>query len=128
MTDSTAPVFKTLDDFDVAGRRVLLRADLNVPMQDGTVSDATRLDRLAPTIAELADKGARVVVISHFDRPKGKRVPEMSLRPVATALAASLGRPVAFADDCIGAPAADAVAALADGEVLVLENLRFHAG
>jgi phosphoglycerate kinase len=122
------PDFKTLDDLAVAGRRVLLRADLNVPMKEGTVTDTTRLDRLAPTIAELADKGARVVVVSHFDRPKGKRVPEMSLRPVAEALAASLGRPVAFADDCVGPVAEQAVGALGDGAVLVLENLRYHAG
>ena len=120
--------YRTLDDIDVAGRRVLLRADLNVPMREGAVTDTTRLDRLAPTIAELADKGARVVVVSHFDRPKGKRVPEMSLKPVAAALAQSLGRPVAFADDCIGANAEAAVAALSDGAVLVLENLRYHAG
>ncbi|CAM9903330.1 unnamed protein product [Discosporangium mesarthrocarpum] len=120
--------FQTLDDLDVAGKRVLLRADLNVPMQDGAVSDTTRLDRLAPTIAELSGKGARVVVVSHFDRPKGKRVPAMSLAPVAAALGVSLGRSVAFADDCIGTPAETAVAALGDGDVLVLENLRFHPG
>jgi phosphoglycerate kinase len=120
--------FKTLDDIAVAGRHVLLRADLNVPMRDGAVTDTTRLDRLAPTVAELADKGARVVIVSHFDRPKGKRVPEMSLKPVAAALAKSLDRPVAFADDCVGATAEAAVAALSDGAVLVLENLRFHAG
>ncbi|MEK9661898.1 MAG: phosphoglycerate kinase, partial [Alphaproteobacteria bacterium] len=117
--------FQTLDDLDVAGKRVLLRADLNVPMKDGVVTDTTRLDRLAPTIDELAGKGARVVVVSHFDRPKGKRVPEMSLAPVAAALGGSLGREVAFADDCIGTPAEMAVAALGNGEVLVLENLRF---
>jgi phosphoglycerate kinase len=120
--------FQTLDDLDVAGKRVLLRADLNVPMKDGVVTDTTRLDRLAPTIDELAGKGARVVVVSHFDRPKGKRVPEMSLAPVAAALGGSLGREVAFADDCIGTPAEMAVAALGNGEVLVLENLRFHPG
>jgi phosphoglycerate kinase len=97
-------------------------------MKDGRVSDTTRLDRLAPTIAELAGKGARVIVISHFDRPKGKRVPEMSLAPVAAALETSLGHDVAFAVDCIGESAEAAVGALGDGGVLVLENLRFHAG
>lgn len=120
--------FHTLDDLDVAGKRVIVRADLNVPMSAGAVSDTTRLDRFAPTVDMLADRGGRVVVISHFDRPKGKVVPEMSLRPVATALADAVGRPVAFAEDCIGAVAAAAVENLADGDVVVLENLRFHAG
>ena len=118
---------KTLDDFAPAGKRVLLRADLNVPMQGGKISDLTRLERLAPTIRELSEKGAKVIVCSHFDRPKGKRVPEFSIRPIAEALAGVLGRPVAFADDCIGAPAETAVAALQDGDVLVLENTRYHA-
>lgn len=121
--------FRRLDDLDVAGKRVLLRADLNVPMRDGAVSDTTRLDRVAPTITELAERGARVVVLSHFGRPKGARVPEMSLRPVAEALAESLdGRTVAFGDDCIGDDAAAAIAGLSDGGVVVLENLRYHAG
>ncbi|WP_366653539.1 phosphoglycerate kinase [Fodinicurvata sp. EGI_FJ10296] len=120
--------FKTLDDVDVAGKTVLVRADLNVPMSDGKVSDTTRLDRLAPTLTELADKGAKVVVMSHFGRPKGKRSEKDSLRPVAAALSVSLdGRPVSFAEDCIGAPAASAIEALTPGGVLVLENLRFHA-
>jgi phosphoglycerate kinase len=121
-------VAKTLDDFAPAGKRVLLRADLNVPVQNGKISDLTRLERLSPTIRELSEKGARVIVCSHFDRPKGKRVPEMSLRPIAEALAQVLGRPVAFADDCAGEPAAAAIAAMADGDVLVLENTRYHAG
>jgi len=122
-------MFKTLDDIDVAGRCVLVRGDLNVPMRDGQVTDSTRLDRLAPTIEALIAKGAKVVVMSHFGRPKGSVVPEMSLRPVAAALSRSLdGRPVAFAEDCIGAPAQAAVAALAPGGVLLLENLRFHKG
>jgi phosphoglycerate kinase len=120
--------FRTLDGLDVAGRRVLLRVDLNVPVRDGKITDLTRIERLSPTIRELASKGARVVVCSHFDRPKGKVVPEMSLRPMAAALSQVLGFPVAFADDCIGEPAARAVAALANGGVLVLENTRFHPG
>ena len=119
---------RTLDGLEVAGKRVLLRADLNVPMRDGKVADATRLERLAPTIIELADKGARVIVCSHFDRPKGVRVPELSLRPIAVALGEALHRPVAFAEDCIGPEAERAVAALLDGDVLVLENTRYHAG
>ncbi len=120
--------FRTLDDLDASGKRVLLRADLNVPMHDGRITDRTRIERLSPTIRELAEKGARVIVISHFDRPKGKRVPEMSLRPMAEALAETLKRPVAWADDCIGPEAEAAAAALQDGEVLLLENTRYHAG
>lgn len=120
--------FRTLDQLDAAGKRVLLRADLNLPVRDGKITDRTRIERLVPTIRELAEKGARVIVCSHFDRPKGKRVPEMSLKPMAEALSEALGKPVAFADDCIGAEAEKAVAALGDGEVLVLENTRFHAG
>lgn len=119
---------KTLDDFAPAGKRVLLRADLNVPVQGGKISDLTRLERLSPTIRELSEKGAKVIVCSHFDRPKGQRVPEMSLRPIALALGEVLGKPVAFAEDCVGEPAAAAVAALKDGDVLVLENTRYHAG
>jgi len=118
----------TLDDVNVAGQRVLLRADLNVPMQGGQVSDTTRLERLVPTIKELADKGAKVVVLSHFDRPEGKIVPALSLKPIAEALAGVLGHKVSFADDCIGPVAEAAVAALQNGDVLVLENTRFHAG
>lgn len=121
--------FKTLDDLDVAGRRVLVRSDLNVPVSDGKVTDTTRIDRTAVTIKELADRGARVVVLSHFGRPKGKRVAEMSLRPVVAPLSAALGgRPVAFAEDCVGPAAEAVVAGLADGEVALLENLRFHEG
>lgn len=120
--------FRTLDDADVRGKRVLLRVDLNVPMQDGAVSDATRIERVVPTMREIADRGGRLVILAHFDRPKGKRVPEMSLKPVAHALAEHLGRKVAFAEDCIGAAAADAVSAMTDGDVLLLENTRFHAG
>jgi phosphoglycerate kinase len=119
---------RTLDEAAVAGKRVLLRADLNVPVQDGVVSDTTRLERLAPTITELADKGARVIVCSHFDRPKGKVVPAMSLRPIALALGEVLGRPVMFAEDCIGPDAARAIDAMHGGDILVLENTRFHPG
>jgi phosphoglycerate kinase len=120
--------FRTLDDLDPRGKRVLLRADLNVPVRDGVITDRTRIERLSPTIRELAEKGARVIVCSHFDRPKGKRVPEMSLKPMVEALSAVLNRPVAWADDCVGPEAEAAVAKLQDGEVLLLENTRFHAG
>jgi phosphoglycerate kinase len=120
--------FKTLDNLDVAGKTVLMRADLNVPMHDGKISDLTRIERLSPTIRELSGNGARVVVCSHFDRPKGKRVPAMSLAPMAVALGQVLGRQVRFAEDCIGVAAEQAVERMADGDVLVLENTRFHAG
>ena len=120
---------RSLGDLQVAGRRVLLRADLNVPMKDGKVTDATRIARLAPTIRELAGAGARVVVMSHFGRPDGRRRDDMSLRPLAGALSAALGGiPVAFASDCIGPEAGAMVDRLADGQVGLLENLRFHAG
>src|SRR5918994_7640029 len=103
--------FRTLDDLDkegpLGGERVLLRADLNLPMKDGTITDRTRIERLAPTLRELLDKGARLIVCSHFGRPKGKRDPEMSLRPMAEALSATLNRPVAFVEDCVG-PEAEA--------------------
>lgn len=118
--------FKTLDSIDPSGKRVLIRVDLNVPMKAGKVTDATRIERAAPTLAELADKGAKVIVLSHFGRPDGKRVPEMSLAPLVEPLAKALGRPVAFADDCIGPAAEDAVRVLKPGDVLLLENLRFH--
>ena len=120
--------FRTLDNLDVAGKRVLLRADLNVPVRDGRISDLTRIERLSPTIRELSDKGAKVIVCSHFDRPKGKRVPEMSLAPMAAALGEVLGKHVRFVEDCIGAAAEQAIDLLGHGDVLVLENTRFHAG
>ena len=120
--------FRTLDGVDVTGKRVLVRADLNVPVRDGHITDLTRIERLCPTIRELSDKGARVIVCSHFDRPKGKRVPEMSLAPMATALGKVLGRKVRFAEDCIGIPAEQAIDALGNGDIAVLENTRFHAG
>lgn len=120
--------FQTLDDFDPAGKRVLIRCDLNVPMSDGKVTDRTRLERLAPTVTELSDRGARVLVTSHFGRPKGQPNPDMSLAPVARELGKVLGRDVGFAPDCLGDAALEASAALKDGDILVLENVRFHAG
>jgi phosphoglycerate kinase len=122
------PRFRTLDALDVAGKRVLLRADLNVPVKDGHVTDATRIERLAPTIEALTAKGARVVVMSHFGRPKGVD-PSQSLRPLVEPLSRAIGgRPVQFAADCIGPEAERVVAALRPGEVALLENLRFHKG
>src|SRR5579884_1075486 len=122
------PRFRTLDDLAVAGKRVLVRADLNVPVKDGKVTDATRIERLAPTIEALAAKGARVVVMSHFGRPKGPD-PSQSLHPLAAPLSRAIGgRPVHFAADCVGPEAERVVAALQPGEVALLENLRFHKG
>jgi len=120
--------FRTLDQLDVKGRRVLLRVDLNLPMQDGKVTDMTRVDRVLPTIRELAGRGAKVVLLSHFGRPDGKASAKFSLQPLASVLAERLGQPVAFAADCLGDAAATAVGALASGQVLLLENTRFHAG
>ena len=122
------PKFKTLDDLDVTGKTVLLRVDFNVPMSGGRVSDRTRIERAAPTIHDLTAKGARVLLLSHFGRPKGKANPEMSLQPLVPAVAEVLGREVAFAEDCVGAPAEAVAANLAEGGVALLENLRFHAG
>jgi len=119
--------FRTLDDVDVAGKRVLLRVDLNVPMENGKVTDLTRLERVAPTITELAGKGAKVILLAHFGRPKGRDAKD-SLQPVATVLSQVVKRPVAFAADCIGDVAEQAVAALRDGDILCLENTRFHTG
>ncbi|MBS0222324.1 MAG: phosphoglycerate kinase [Proteobacteria bacterium] len=120
--------FKTIDDEKVEGKRVLVRVDLNVPMKAGKVTDATRIERAAPTLSELASKGAKVIVLSHFGRPDGKHVPEMSLKPLVEPLSKALGKPVAFAGDCIGPTADAAVNALKPGDVLLLENLRFHKG
>ncbi len=120
--------FRTLDDLDVKGKRVLVRADLNVPVADGRVTDDTRIVRQAPTIKELSEKGAKVVILSHFDRPKGKVVPSMSLKVLVEPLENTLDMKVAFAEDCIGPKAQTAVAALKDGDVLLLENTRFHKG
>jgi phosphoglycerate kinase len=118
--------FRTLDQADVHGKRVLLRVDFNVPIQDGKVSDLTRIERVAPTIAEIADKGGKVILLSHLGRPKGAPDPKQSLRPVAAALSNILGRPVAFAPDCIGSTAEAAVGAMQPGDILCLENTRFH--
>src|SRR6266436_5820053 len=119
--------FRTFDDVDVKGKRVLVRADLNVPMENGRVTDSTRLERVAPTIIEISGKGGKVILLSHLGRPKG-RDPKDSLKPVAAALAEVIGKPVAFADDCIGEVAQKAVAAMKDGDILCLENTRFHQG
>jgi phosphoglycerate kinase len=117
--------FRTLDDVELKGKRVLLRVDLNVPMEKGRVTDATRLERVAPTITEISDKGGKVILLSHLGRPKG-RDPKESLRPVTAALADVIKRPVSFADDCTGDAAAKAVGAMKDGDILCLENTRFH--
>jgi phosphoglycerate kinase len=119
--------FRTLDDADVKGKRVLVRVDLNVPMHDGKVADASRIERNAPTIIELADRGAKVILLSHYGRPKG-RDPKESLKPVVAAIARIIGRPIGFADDCIGEVAEAAVARLKPGDILCLENTRFHKG
>ena len=117
--------FHTLDDVDVKGKRVLLRVDLNVPMEGGRVTDATRLERVAPTITEIAERGGRVILLAHLGRPRG-RDPKDSLKPVAAALAGIIKRPAAFADDCIGEVASRAVSAMKNGDILCLENTRFH--
>jgi len=119
--------FRTLDDADVRGKRVLVRVDLNVPMHDGAVTDVSRIERNAPTIVELADRGAKVILLSHYGRPKGRDATE-SLKPVVAAVARTIARPIAFSDDCIGEVAEQAVARLASGDILCLENTRFHKG
>src|SRR5262245_27800170 len=120
-------MFHTLDEADVRGKRVLVRVDLNVPVENGKVADTTRIERVAPTIREIADKGGKVILLSHFGRPKG-RDPAQSLKLLAPAIAAVLERPVAFAEDCIGERAATAVNAMKPGDVLCLENTRFYSG
>lgn len=120
--------FKSIDDLDVAGKRVLVRADLNVPMKDGKITDATRINRTVPTLTELANKGAMVIVMSHFGRPKGEVVPEMSLAPVAKALSEACGLPVGFATDTVGESARLHISEMDDGDIVMLENLRFNRG
>jgi phosphoglycerate kinase len=123
------PAFKTLDDLtDIAGKRVLVRVDLNVPVTDGKVSDTTRIERVAPTISELSGKGAKVILLAHFGRPKGEPVADQSLSLIAPAVEEVLDQRVAFASDCIGTPAADAIAKMENGDILLLENTRFHKG
>ncbi|BAI73148.1 phosphoglycerate kinase [Azospirillum sp. B510] len=119
--------FNTIDDLEVSGKTVLVRADLNVPMQDGKVSDTTRIDRLAPTLKELSAKGAKVVVLSHFGRPKNGPDAKNSLRNVLDALSAAVGQKVAFAEDCVGEKAREAIAKVHEGAIVLLENTRFHA-
>lgn len=123
--------FKTLNDLSAKGKRVLVRVDLNVPMEEGRVTDATRLERIVPTLKDIAEAGGRVILLAHFGRPKGETFEERasekdSLAPVAKALSGILGKPIAFAKNCIGAEAEAAVAAMKDGDVLCLENTRFH--
>ena len=121
--------FETLDDIsDVGGKRVLVRVDLNVPVANGKVTDLTRIERVVPTISELSDKGAKVILLAHFGRPKDGPAPDLSLRPIAAATAEVLGRPVAFAADCAGEKAELAVAGMRNGDVLLLENTRFYKG
>jgi phosphoglycerate kinase len=123
------PRIRTIDDIDVAGRRAIVRLDLNVPVENGEVRDMTRIERVLPTLRELLDKGASLVLLSHFERPKGRVVPEMSLRPVTAALARALGRPVTFvATDWRDDAAARAAAEVKPGQILLLENTRFHPG
>ncbi|WP_095589356.1 phosphoglycerate kinase [Actibacterium ureilyticum] len=120
--------WKTLDDMDLAGKTVLVRVDINVPVEEGRVTDATRIARIVPTVRDILDKGGKPVLLAHFGRPKGQVVPEMSLKVTLPALEQALGCGVIFAEDCVGLPAKQAVAALSDGDVLLLENTRFHAG
>jgi len=120
--------FHTLDHVDVKGKRVLLRVDLNVPVENGVVTDATRIARAAPAITEIADKGGKVILLSHFGRPKGKRDSKFSLKPVAAEVAHVIKRPVKFVEDCVGAVAEKAVAAMKPGDIVCLENTRFYPG
>ncbi|QYK39936.1 MAG: phosphoglycerate kinase [Paracoccaceae bacterium] len=120
--------WKTLDDIDLTGKTVLTRVDINVPMEDGRVTDTTRIDKIGPTVADILARGGKPVLLAHFDRPKGKVVPAMSLSHVAGAVEASLGRRVVFGADCVGAAATAAIAAAGPGDVVLLENTRFHPG
>ncbi|HYM31283.1 MAG TPA: phosphoglycerate kinase [Candidatus Cybelea sp.] len=119
--------FRTLDQIDVAGKRVLVRVDLNVPMKGGKVTDDLRISRVLPTLHELSRKGAKVVVLSHFGRPDGRPEPDLSLRPVGAVLATALGHAVRFAEDCVGDKAKSVIDGLKPGDVALLENTRFHA-
>lgn len=120
--------FKTLDDMDFKGKTALVRVDVNVPLKDGVVTDATRIERIVPTIHHITNAGGKVVLIAHFGRPKGTPDPAMSLSLIRPALESALGQPVAFADNCIGGPAKRVVAAMSAGDVALLENTRFHEG
>ncbi len=120
--------FRTLDSAELKGKRVLVRVDVNVPMEKGRVTDTTRLERILPTLNEISQKGGKVIMLAHFGRPKGAPNPDFSLKPVAEAMAGLIGKPVGFAEDCIGEKAAAAVAKMADGDLLLLENTRFHKG
>jgi phosphoglycerate kinase len=127
-TEDDAMPWKTLDEMDLGGKVVLVRVDINVPMEGGRVTDMTRIDKIKPTVDDIIAKGGKVVLLAHFDRPKGKVVPEMSLSHLVEALAGSLGRKVIFAADCVGDVAAAAIAKAAPDEVVLLENTRFHPG
>ncbi|MFZ1725149.1 MAG: phosphoglycerate kinase [Albidovulum sp.] len=120
--------WKTLDDMELAGKAVLVRVDINVPVSAGVVTDATRIEKIVPTVRDILNAGGKPVLVAHFGRPKGQVVPEMSLAVTLPALEKALGQKVAFASDCIGGPAKQAVAAMQAGDVLLLENTRFHAG
>ncbi|OJH45058.1 phosphoglycerate kinase [Paracoccus sp. SM22M-07] len=122
------PKFNTLDDMDLEGKVVLTRVDVNVPVENGQVTDTTRIDKIIPTVKDIQARGGIPVLLAHFDRPKGKRVDAMSLKQIVPALEAALGQPVVFADDCIGGPAKRVVAALEPGQIALLENTRFHEG
>ena len=120
--------FKTLDDVDVSGKRILLRVDLNVPMDAGRITDTTRISRILPTINEISDKGGKVILLAHFGRPKGQVLPEMSLEPIVPTLVKMLGKTVGFAENCIGPDASSVVDAMENGDIVLLENTRFHSG
>src|SRR5947209_20504615 len=123
-----AKPFRTLDEAQVAGKRVLLRVDLNVPTENGRVTDSTRIKRVAGTIKEISGKGGKVILLAHFGRPKAGPDEANSLRPVAAAVQEVVGRPVGFAANCIGKEADEAIAKMKDGDILLLENTRFHKG
>ena len=120
--------WKTLDDIDLDGKTVLVRVDLNVPMENGSVTDTTRIERIRPTVEDILAKGGKPVLMAHFGRPKGKPDPAYSLAQIQETVASVLGHRIIFADKCIGGPAKQAVAAMKSGDVVLLENTRFHAG